>query len=163
MPGVRANTGSVSLDRTVYPVPFGVPADFGGPGSSTTPSDGNQERSLFPIHQTGMNTAGTTRVATGLQAGEFLDKGDLTIHVRINDPDFDISASGEDSIAANTTSTKPVGPVKVSVIRGSDEVVLGYAGGPDALDGTLDVGDDSPTSTRQFGSNRRNCTRCRNI
>ena len=27
--GVRANTGSVSLDRTVYPVPFGVPGDFG--------------------------------------------------------------------------------------------------------------------------------------
>ena len=26
--GIRANTGSVSLDRTVYPVPFGVIADY---------------------------------------------------------------------------------------------------------------------------------------
>ena len=26
--GVKANTGSVSLDRTVYPVPFGVVDDF---------------------------------------------------------------------------------------------------------------------------------------
>ena len=26
--GIRANTGSVSLDRTVYPVPFGVIDDF---------------------------------------------------------------------------------------------------------------------------------------
>ena len=26
--GIRANTGSVSLDRTVYPVPFGNPGDF---------------------------------------------------------------------------------------------------------------------------------------
>ena len=25
--GVRASTGSVSLDRTVYPVPFGIPSD----------------------------------------------------------------------------------------------------------------------------------------
>ena len=149
--GVRANTGSVSLDRTVYPVPFGVPADFGGPGSETSPTDGNQERSIFPIHQTGMDSAGTARSAAGLQSGEFLDAGDLTIHIRINDPDFDISASGEDVIAANTTSTDPVGPVKISVIRGSDEVVLGYAGGPEVLDGTIDVGDNDPTTARQFG------------
>ena len=26
--GIRGNTGSVSLDRTVYPVPFGVVGDF---------------------------------------------------------------------------------------------------------------------------------------
>ena len=45
--GIRANTGSVSLDRTVYPVPFGTPADFDFEDSSP---DG---RSLFPIHATG--------------------------------------------------------------------------------------------------------------
>ena len=55
--GVKANTGSVSLDRTVYPVPFGVAGDF-EESDSTTPSERNSEtRSLFPIHQNGMSDA----------------------------------------------------------------------------------------------------------
>ena len=134
--GIRANTGSISLDRTVYPVPFGTPDRF-DTNTSTSP-DG---RSIFPIHQTGMNTAGTARSAAGLQSGEFLEKGGLTVHVRVNDPDFDVSASGEDRIAENTAD-KPVGPVKISVIRGASEVVLGYAGGPTIIDGVIDVGDN---------------------
>ncbi len=137
--GVRANTGSVSLDRTVYPVPFGVFGDF---------TDNNAEspdgRSLFPVHQTGVSGDNE------LQTGEALVSGDLTIHVRVNDPDFDINPAGVDFIAANTATTN-VGPVKISVIRSSDEVVLGYAGGPAALDGLIDVGDDAATSARQFG------------
>ncbi|WP_010195406.1 beta strand repeat-containing protein, partial [Candidatus Nitrosarchaeum limnium] len=141
--GVRANTGSVSLDRTVYPVPFGIPSNF-ATTTVTTPSG----RSIFPIHQTGMDST------SGLQAGggEFLADGDLTIHVRVNDPDFDVSASGEDKIGQNTTSaTKPVGPVKVSVLRGSSVVVLGYAGGDAVLPGPIDVDDNNANATRQFG------------
>jgi hypothetical protein len=136
--GVRANTGSVSLDRTVYPVPFGVVADF-DTNTSSQPSG----RSLFPIHQSGV------AASTTLAAGEFLANGDLTIHVRVNDPDFDLSASGEDTIASN--STAGVGPVKLSVIRGSSSVILGHAGGPDALDGTINTGSGNINSTRQFG------------
>ncbi len=143
--GVRANTGSVSLDRTVYPVPFGVEADFEAQTSNTSPNG----RALFPIHATGMDTAGTTRATGGLQAGEFIQDGDLTIHVRVNDPDFDVSASGEDSIAQNSTDNR--GPVKISVIRGSDTVILGYAGGPDALDGTIDTDGVNTQETRAFG------------
>ncbi|MHA7646526.1 hypothetical protein [Nitrosopumilus sp. S4] len=144
--GVRANTGSVSLDRTVYPVPFGIPDRFVGLPSATleTPSG----RSVFPIHQSGMDGTG------GLTTGEFLAKGGLTVHVRVNDPDFDISASGEDSIAQNTASTDPVGPVKISVIRGSSVVVLGYAGGPSVVAGEIDVGNNNATKStniRQFG------------
>jgi hypothetical protein len=55
--GVRANTGSVTLDRTVYPVPFGITSDF-----ATTSSSQPSGRSLFPIHQTGV--ASTTTLAT---------------------------------------------------------------------------------------------------
>ncbi|KAF6247903.1 hypothetical protein C6990_00130 [Nitrosopumilus sp. b3] len=154
--GVRANTGSVSLDRTVYPVPFGVESDFTAQTTETSPNG----RALFPIHASGMNTAGTARSSTsggtgtqGLDSGEFLADGDLTIHVRVNDPDFDVSASGEDTIAQN--STAGVGPVKVSVIRGASQVTLGYAGGPDALDGTIDTDQsttgDAHKSTRAFG------------
>ncbi len=142
--GVRANTGSVSLDRTVYPVPFGVVSDFAD--QTVTPPTG---RSLFPIHASGMDTAGTARSVAGLQTGEFIAGGDLLIHVRVNDPDFDVSASGEDSI--NQNATTGVGPVKVSVIRGSSSVVLGYAGGDAVLSGVIDTDNSNIFETRAFG------------
>ncbi len=137
--GVRANTGSVSFDRTVYPVPFGTPSDFAG-NTVTQPTG----RSVFPIHQTGMDAT------AGLQAGEFITNGDLILHVRVNDPDFDTVASGEDTIGQNTTSTN-VGPVKISVIRGSSVVVLGYAGGDTVLNGLIDVANNKAKEARQFG------------
>lgn len=70
---IRAHTGTVSLDRTVYPVPFGPNTfeTFGAP----------------------------------------LPEGILYTHIRVNDPDFDISAAGED--------TMPSEYLKVNVIRGS--------------------------------------------
>ena len=144
--GIRANTGSVSLDRTVYPVPFGVPADFGGDINETSP-DGN---SVFAIHLSGMGN--------GLDVdddGSFLPTGDLTVHIRVNDPDFDISANGEDVIESDTADDA-VGPVKLSVIRGSESVILGYAGGVEApSNGKIFVG-ANPDSTeilniREFG------------
>ena len=134
--GIRANTGSVSLDRTVYPVPFGVPSDFGTLTGATSPDN----RSIFPIHATGFRTIGGSNSAHDLTVdGSFLSRGDLTVHVRVNDPDFDISASGEDKINLNTAAL-PIGPVKISVIRGSSTVILGYAGGPTVVPGTINVG-----------------------
>ena len=44
--GIRGNTGSVSLDRTVYPVPFGTVNDFSTESSKSTPNG----RALFPLH-----------------------------------------------------------------------------------------------------------------
>ena len=156
--GVRANTGSVSLDRTVYPVPFGVPSDFTTSTTITVPQvSTSADRSVFPIHQTGTNTAGTSRSSAnsgtgtqGLDAGEFIANGDLILHVRVNDPDFNTSAAGEDFIGQNTTATT-VGPVKISVLRGSSSVVLGYAGGDSILLGPIDVADNNRNATRQFG------------
>ncbi|MCH9657334.1 hypothetical protein K0U27_01340, partial [archaeon] len=142
--GVRASTGSVSLDRTVYPVPFGIPDDF-----TTNTTEDPAGRSVFPVHQTGHGDADST-----LDAGEFLVSGDLTVHIRVNDPDFDINPAGEDSIAANVAGTTPAdtfGPVKISVIRGSDIVVLGYAGGPTEIDGLIGVGDGDVAGLRQLG------------
>ena len=139
--GVRANTGSVSLDRTVYPVPFGTADDFADSNSENP--DG---RSVFPIHQTGMG--GTN----GLDNGEFLANGDLTVHIRVNDPDFDINPSGEDSIAQNVAGDSGNGPVKISVSRGSSSVILGYAGGESASGGYIEVeGTNSAKPVRQFG------------
>ena len=132
--GVRANTGSVSLDRTVYPVPFGVPDNFGTLTGETSPDN----RSIFAIHASGINGDLT-------DAGTFLPDGDLIVHIRVNDPDFDISASGEDTIA-QARQDIPVGPVELSIIRGSDTVILGHAGGPNVVDGKIFVGDEIPVN-----------------
>jgi hypothetical protein len=84
--GVRASTGSVSLDRTVYPVPFGIPDDFKAETSTATPAG----RSIFPIHATGLaaddsSVAGSTTI--GNVPGEFIVTGNLELHIRVNDPD----------------------------------------------------------------------------
>jgi len=138
--GIRANTGSVSFDRTVYPVPFGKVADF-NPNTDTTP-DG---RSLFPVHLTGIDQANSgCDTGAGLQACETLGDGFVTTHIRVNDPDFDVSASGEDKIQQNNVD-RPTGPVKITVSRGSAEVTLAYAGGPTSVAGVIDVGDNGIT------------------
>ena len=123
--GVKASTGSVSLDRTVYPVPFGVPGDFADSDSSTPSESNSKTRSVFPIHQSGINGDGLPEAdqeKSALTAGEFLPQGDLIVYVTVNDPDFDVSASGRDSIELG------VAPVTVSVIRGSDSVTIATAG-----------------------------------
>ena len=142
--GVRASTGSVSLDRTVYPVPFGVPSDY-----TANTSESPEGRSVFPVHATGMIDSDTS-----LDSGEFINAGDLTLHIRVNDPDFDISASGEDEIAQNVAGvTPPRGPVKISVIRGADTAILGYAGNATVANGVIDTGLANPSgfSARSLG------------
>ena len=129
---VGASTGSVSLDRTVYPVPFGERKDFRADNDDQP--DGN---SFFPVHSTG--------VGGDSNSPSHLTGGDLVIHVRVTDPDFDTSASGQDSIATAIEDTKHTGPVKISVMRGSDTVTLGYAGGPIETDG--DIYNGIPTLT----------------
>ena len=162
--GVKASTGSVSLDRTVYPVPFGIPDDFNVFNEVSTPADGNTDtRSVFPIHQSGIGGEGIAEPEDpGLTAGEFLPQGDLIVYVTITDPDFDVSASGRDSIAIPTcfklsnewkednpedrrnnecrenggvndangfTVEVDRAPVTISVLRGSEEIVVDRIGG----------------------------------
>ncbi|MBI5859621.1 MAG: hypothetical protein HZB73_02690 [Nitrosarchaeum sp.] len=136
--GVRANTGSVSLDRTVYPVPFGTLADITSNAASTP-----DNHSLFPIHATGISGNINSNA-------EILNKGDLTVHVRVNDPDFDTSAAGEDKIATDGTVASH-GPVKVSVSRGSSNLVLATAGAANTLAGTITVGSTVSSTTRELG------------
>ena len=149
--GIRANTGSVSLDRTVYPVPFGEPANFPGIATTTTTPDG---RSVFPIHQTGMGGTGIVGNTNALDNGEFLPRGDLNLHIRVNDPDFDISPEGEDFIARDSAGSQ-FGPVKISVQRGAGTVLIGYAGGDAVQTGVIVVGGihdvTNATTARDFG------------
>jgi hypothetical protein len=117
--GVRANTGSISLDRTVYPVPWGSVANFGGDTGAGTPNG----TSVFPIHATGL-TGNVDNDNETVSNGA----GDLTIHVRVNDPDLDVSAVGEDKMNTNRAG-QSVGPIKISISRGTSEMTLAYAGG----------------------------------
>ena len=99
--GVRANTGSVSLDRTVYPVPFA--------------------NNTFSLHAS----------AAGDKS---LPQKDVMLHVRISDPDYDISASGEDKIAQDEA------PIKVTVSRGQDSKLVYTAGATTAdLDRVMEI------------------------
>ncbi|WP_042684620.1 beta strand repeat-containing protein [Candidatus Nitrosotenuis chungbukensis] len=144
--GIRSNTGSVSLDRTVYPLPWGQIADLSG---STTGSTSANSKSVFPIHATGL----TGNVDS---AAETLGNGDITLHIQVNDPDFNTSASGEDKIQ-ETGDVTAHGPVKVVVSRGSSSMVLASAGASASTgnNGKITVGtdtvDNSGYVTRELG------------
>ncbi len=144
--GIRSNTGSVSLDRTVYPLPWGQLADL---TDSTTGSASTNGKSVFPVHATGL----TGNVNT---AAETLGNGDITLHIQVNDPDFNTSASGEDKIQ-ETGDVTAHGPVKVVVSRGSSSMVLASAGASAATgnNGKITVGtdtvDNSGYVTRELG------------
>jgi len=66
---VNANTGSISLDRSVYPVPYD--------GSTNQAHDDT-----------------------------YLDYGNITVTVSVTDPDYDVSATGEDTIPAGKVTIK---------------------------------------------------------
>ena len=71
------NTGSVSFDRNVYPVPFGI----------------NTTTSNFAEHATAADS-------------DLLPQGDTIVHVRVTDADYNVSAMGEDTIADTTVAVK---------------------------------------------------------
>ena len=140
--GIRANTGSISLDRTVYPVPWGVASDF----ATITSGKTTNSFSIFPIHATGIDTVIDT---TGEQIKT--TGGDVTIHVRVSDPDLDLSAAGQDKMNTNR-SAGAVGPVTITVSRGTDELTLAYAGGSTvSTTKTIVVGSDSSFTARTMG------------
>ena len=149
---------SVTLDREVYPVPFGTPQDF--VSEIYVDSDTPDGRSMFPIHLTGMNGVGISDKTFGIDSGEFISSGDLVIHLQITDHDLNSFSDKIDLISKNVEDENglPVGPVKISIVRDSDDVVvLGYAGGniisnTQDKSGLLDVGDNNPKNARHLGS-----------
>ena len=101
---INANTGSVAFDRTVYPVPY---------GTDTANGLG------FKLH----STAGTGDLAAG----------DVVVHVRVTDADYDTSAAGEDQIADGVSWTGAYSSsadhrVVIKVERGSNEAVISTPG-----------------------------------
>ena len=121
--GIRANTGSVSLDRTVYPVPWGLASsytDYSSTGTDKTPAS----NSVFPVHASGVS--GTLDTAAEQINGS--SAGDVIIHVRVTDADLDTAATGQDKMETNKSGSS-VGPIKITMTRGTSVMTLGYAGG----------------------------------
>ena len=78
----------------------------------------------------------------------------MTIHIRVDDPDYDVSATGEDQIAENTTSSSNRGPLKIYVARGSASVTLATAGGDTAQNGVITDG-TTPVTKQDVNNNTR--------
>lgn len=122
---VNANTGSVSFDRNVYPVPWGNETD--------------SER--FSLHATAAEPATVTSLS--------LAQGNVTVHVSVTDADYDVSAFGEDSISDTTVvlkiergsdevtvatfgnSTYPIYETSPSSGVFEYDATVGYTSGPD--------------------------------
>ncbi len=119
---INANTGSVAFDRTVYPVPYG----------SDTPNGLG-----FKLH----STVGIVDTSDDLAAGE------VVVHVRVTDADYDTSAAGEDTISDgfswgdNVFSSSDDHRVVIKVERGSNEVVISTPG-----NSTTSMNEVSPNS-----------------
>ena len=128
---------SVSLDRTVYPVPFGQP--------------GGQSNSFFPVHATAIGNADADVATDGLH----LEGGNLVVHIRIDDPSYDLSSTGRDTIANNTEragdEVDDHGPVKILIRRGSEQMVLATAGGAGASSGIITTGSTVKENTIELG------------
>ncbi|MDC0639228.1 hypothetical protein OAP30_07295, partial [Nitrosopumilus sp.] len=99
---INANTGSVAFDRNVYPVPFGNES-----GASTT------DKERFALHASAANLDGGS-------VENALAQGDVTVHIRVTDQDYNISASGEDTISDTT--------VVMKIDRGSSSVDIATVG-----------------------------------
>jgi len=125
---INANTGSVSFDRTVYPVPW---------GNSTVLTAG-QER--FQLHASAENLDGGSYENS-------LAAGNVVVHIRITDADYDVSAMGEDTINDGVASSLAgIGSavsdrVQLSIERGSNVQAIAQFGNT-----TFPILETSPTS-----------------
>ena len=124
--GIRGNTGSVKLDKAVYPVPFGqIFSTAGGAGDFKTPTSTSvsSEAGVFPMHR--------DLTGKGLTTANTLSNGDVIIHIRVNDQDFNTSPVGTDKIALGVNDINH-GPVAVQITRQGSSLLLATAGGPAA-------------------------------
>ena len=111
------------LIRTVYPVPWGNVTAAGAAG---------EER--FQLHSS----------ASNLNAGAYenaLAAGNVVVHVRITDADYDVSAFGEDTINDGTNTSGVTDRVILAIERGSYSEEISRFG-----NSTSPITETSPTS-----------------
>jgi hypothetical protein len=134
--GIRGNTGSVKLDKAVYPVPFGTI------GTATALADFNEgnpldtsithQKGVFPLHR---DIIGSTTIG-GLTPTNVLASGSIVVHIRVNDQDYNTSAQGTDHIAADALGHGR-GPVAVQITRQGQSLLLATAGGTSVISGKI--------------------------
>ena len=125
--GITSFTGSVSLDRSVYPVPFAPLVASDSAAAESTPAK-------FRYHETFRDSNTNTDTAT-----RYIDDlGPVTIHIQINDKDLDASGSGTDRIEVASDV------LAVEISRDGNRVAPA-SGTPDALDDE-EILETSPTS-----------------
>src|SRR3989442_1328680 len=139
--GIRGNTGSIKLDKSVYPVPFGTVGApiIGGSGATAGTADFNVTgakslNGVFPLHRdvTGQQAVGKG----GLISNNVVHNGDVLTHIRVSDRDFDTSAAGTDHITVHGFDPNH-GPVAVQISRQGQSELLATAGGFLAKSGVI--------------------------
>jgi hypothetical protein len=143
--GVRGNTGSITLDRSVYPVPFGSVAVTGSAtltDFATTSSSVTSKKGIFPLHRD--DTSG------GLSSADTLANGDTLVHIRVNDADYNTNPAGTDHIGVNIARGTDTGhgPVWAVISRQSANTLLTFAGGSAVVNNhvVIRTTPDSPTA-----------------
>jgi hypothetical protein len=140
--GIRGNTGSIKLDKSVYPVPFGtISAQVGGANFDPTSDSGNVKtdsslNGVFPLHR---DLSGSGLLpTTGAYANTplVLPAGNVIVHARVNDPDYTTAATGTNFIATSVWGANH-GPVAFQISRQGQSVLLATAGGPAKITGKI--------------------------
>ncbi|MDE1867017.1 MAG: hypothetical protein KGI08_04810, partial [Thaumarchaeota archaeon] len=140
--GIRGNTGSVKLDKSVYPVPFGTVGATAGTASfnPATVQGKASQSGVFPLHR---DVSGTGLISTNV-----LPQGKVLVHTRVNDPDYTTAATGTNFInvgvmgtLVGTQTSLTHGPVAFQISRSGQSVLLATAGGPTKTPGhIIDIG-----------------------
>ncbi|MBI3640563.1 MAG: hypothetical protein HY223_09675, partial [Thaumarchaeota archaeon] len=129
--GIRGNTGSITLDKSVYPVPFGSiqtgTLAAPGPASDFAITAKTSLKGVFPLHR--------DNTGNGLTSTDTLTNGDTIVHIRVNDADFNTNPAGTDHIAVPIVRGADAahGPVWAVISRQGSSSLLAFAGGPTVL------------------------------
>ncbi|HTD20841.1 MAG TPA: hypothetical protein VK667_15050, partial [Ktedonobacteraceae bacterium] len=131
--GIRGNTGSIKLDKSVYPVPFGTVGTAVGTSDFDPAPAKTSLNGVFPLHR---DVTGQAAPKGGLISNNVLHNGDVLTHVRVSDRDYDTSAAGTDHISVGAFDGSH-GPVAVQISRQGASMLLATAGGPAVKGGKI--------------------------
>ncbi|MDE1767015.1 MAG: hypothetical protein KGI27_12210, partial [Thaumarchaeota archaeon] len=141
--GIRGNTGSIKLDKAVYPVPFGGVGAIGTTAAANfdpaTVVKASSENGVFPLHRD-LSGTGIAPTSGSLANHVFaLPAGVVIVHARVNDPDYSLAATGTSTIAASVVgpANSGHGPVAFQISRQGQSVLLATAGGPAKTTGLI--------------------------
>ena len=133
--GIKGNTGSVKLDKAVYPVPFGTVGTTNTNGDFAAATGSSSLNGVFPLHR---DIVGQTAAkGGGIKNGNVLPSGDTIIHIRVNDQDYNTSPTGTDHIAVSNGFAANHGVVAIQISRSGNSMLLATAGAQSSATGRI--------------------------